>query len=114
MAPRFYTDEQKRTGEWARRISEGSPFGLKAVYRTWRWQVKRKQILTRDRYACQECRRAGRYRRATTVHHVRHLKDEPELALTDSNLISLCAECHEKMHPERHRSQIGFKNEEKW
>ena len=44
----------------------------------------------------------------------KHLKDIPELALTDDNLISLCGECHEYMHPEKHRKKIGYRNEERW
>ena len=35
------------------------------------------------------------------VHHIKPRRDYPELALVDSNLISLCDECHNKMHPEK-------------
>lgn len=44
---------------------------------------------------------------AVTVHHIEHLKAAPELALTLSNLESLCAACHEREHPERHRRRIA-------
>lgn len=60
------------------------------------------------------CRKKGRYKRATTVHHLKHLRDVPELALTDSNLISLCEECHEVMHPEKHKRKNGYENKERW
>lgn len=35
------------------------------------------------------------------VHHIKHLKDNPELALVDSNLTSLCGSCHNEEHPEK-------------
>jgi len=35
------------------------------------------------------------------VHHIKHLKDFPELALVDSNLESLCFTCHNEEHPEK-------------
>lgn len=65
------------------------------------WQRKRAAILRRDKYQCRECRRYGRTREATTVHHIKHRDEFPELALVDSNLISLCDSCHNKFHPEK-------------
>ena len=71
-------------------------------YNSGAWKSKRKYILKkRDKLLCQNCKKYGRYRTATTVHHIKHLLDAPELALTDSNLISLCSACHNQMHPEK-------------
>ncbi|MGG2131940.1 MULTISPECIES: HNH endonuclease [unclassified Bacillus (in: firmicutes)] len=55
-------------------------------------------MLKRDEYRCQECKRYGRNKEATTVHHIHPLSNRPELRLTTWNLISLCNKCHEKMH----------------
>ena len=71
-------------------------------------------ILERDHGQCQRCRLMGRYRKAVTVHHVKHLKDAPELALTEGNLMSLCQECHEDMPPEFRYKPKGFQNHERW
>ena len=109
-----YTDTQKDTGRWIRKITETSARGWKAFYHTREWRKKRADILKRDRYSCQVCRSRGKYARANTVHHIKHLKDAPELALTDENLISLCAACHEDMHPEFRYKSKGFRNEERW
>lgn len=109
-----YTEQQEATGEWVRSITKESPYGWHALYRTYRWVKKREAILARDHRACQLCRTKGKYRPATTVHHVKHLKDAPELALEDSNLISLCAACHEALHPERHKEKQRYMNEERW
>lgn len=91
------------------------------------WRRKREEILERDRHECQICKSRGKYRKADLVHHVMHLKDRPELALSDTyldeegkerrQLISVCKECHETVcHPERMRKneKEKFKTEERW
>lgn len=69
--------------------------------KTRRWQSMRKAVLRRDKYLCVDCKRYGRLTQATTVHHVKHYDEHPELALEPSNLVSLCAACHNKRHPEK-------------
>lgn len=70
-------------------------------HKTKQWKRKREQILRRDGYLCRECRRYGKAMPATTVHHIEHVEDRPDLALVDSNLVSLCSSCHNKIHPEK-------------
>lgn len=113
-AKMLYTDDEMKTGEWVRTISAQSSRGWHAFYHTIAWRKKRVAILRRDHYACVRCRAQGKYTRAATVHHVKHLRDCPELALTDSNLQSLCASCHEEMHPEYRFRPRGYSNEERW
>lgn len=78
-------------------------------YKSAQWKRKRKAILQRDGYACVECLKYGRHRDATTVHHIKHLETNPELALDNNNLISLCNDCHNKMHPEKGGSAFRYK-----
>lgn len=70
-------------------------------YKSSHWKRKREQILRRDNYLCQWCRRYGRIAEASTVHHIKHVDEYPELAYEDANLISLCTGCHNKAHPEK-------------
>lgn len=76
-------------------------------YHTSAWARVRRLALARDFYLCQECMRqveAGkllRPRKADMVHHIKPRRLYPELALTLSNLESLCNLCHERMTPER-------------
>ncbi|MGM9623797.1 MAG: HNH endonuclease [Butyricicoccus porcorum] len=58
------------------------------------WLRKREAILRRDKYLCQRCLQYGRRREAEMVHHIQARSVAPELALTDSNLVSLCNPCH--------------------
>lgn len=79
----------------------------KAFYNSSAWKHKRMQILDRDHYECQDCRKRikdaavsgtqliGRDRkiwRAEEVHHIQGLKEHPELGLDDDNLVNLVAE----------------------
>ena len=70
-------------------------------YRLADWKRKREAILRRDGYMCQKCKRYGKQVPATVVHHIKHADEYPELMYEDSNLISLCAACHDKAHPEK-------------
>lgn len=91
------------------------------------WKHKREEVLARDKYECQICKAKGKYRKAELVHHVKHLKDRPDLALSDMytdsegvdrrQLISVCKDCHEVVcHPERMRKvmNLKFTTEERW
>ena len=79
----------------------------KAFYKTYTWQKMRAQILERDNWECQVCKDKGDYGKANTVHHVKHYDKFPELGLTDNNLISVCMNCHNDLHPEK-----GFNKKE--
>ncbi|MDO4285242.1 MAG: HNH endonuclease [Eubacteriales bacterium] len=87
------------------------------------WKKLRREVLEADRYECQQCKRRGIYRRATTVHHINYVKKHPELALEKyyewqgkkkRNLISLCHECHEEVHGYRKKKRISPITEERW
>lgn len=66
------------------------------------WKRKRLFILMRDHYVCQRCKeQKDKISIANTVHHIKHLKEYPDLALEDSNLISVCDRCHNELHPEK-------------
>lgn len=75
--------------------------GSGMFYEEKRWRNKRTQILRRDKYLCQQCKRYGRLKPAVVVHHILHLEDRPDLAFDSANLVSLCLECHNKAHPEK-------------
>lgn len=82
-------------------------------YNSKKWKRVKALILKRDNYLCRECKRYGKMVAAEHVHHIEHLDARPDLAYTPSNLISLCAKCHLKMHPEKtikaNKSRAGNK-----
>lgn len=87
------------------------------------WRRKRKEIINRDNNECQICKRNGRVTVGTKeepliVHHIKELKCHPELAMVNSNLLSVCNDCHEnECHPNRlgeYQERKGFVNEERW
>lgn len=92
--PALYKDELYRDKE------------ATAFYKTAAWKRKREEVLRMDHYECQVCRSQGKYTKATTVHHVHHLKDFPQYALEifvdgERNLLSVCDACHNALHPEK-------------
>lgn len=91
--------------ELRKNIEEGKEYRF---YLTAAWRDVRDQVFRMDHYECQICKKNGRYKRAKIVHHVKHLKDRPDLAVKiydpetgERQLISVCGSCHEKEHPER-------------
>ena len=75
-----------------------SRVGNKSFYGNNKWIVKRKKILKRDGYECQNCRRYYKTKEAKVVHHIYFYDDYAELGLMNWNLVSLCNGCHNKMH----------------
>lgn len=85
----------------------------------------RKEVLDLDHNECQVCRNCHRVGPADLVHHVKHLKDRPDLALSifdpdtgKRQLLSVCRACHEILHPERMRREkisiVPLLTEERW
>lgn len=66
-------------------------------YLSGNWRRLRRAALERDHYLCQRCRR----RVATVVHHIIPVKDCPEKMRDLDNLESVCAMCHNLLHPEK-------------
>lgn len=105
---------------------------VKHFYNSGQWKEKRIQILSRDFNECQDCRKRledaakegkklcgedRQIRPAKEVHHIKELKDYPWLALEDSNLISLCTQCHNIRHgrnPHRFLKRKKRLTEERW
>jgi hypothetical protein len=95
-----------------------------AFYHSTEWQRVRASVLKHDHFECQRCKAKGKYTRATTVHHVKHLRDRPDLATSmydgdERQLVSLCANCHNEVHPEKglklfSQTQKKFSTGERW
>lgn len=71
------------------------------------WKRMAREVRKLDRYECIKCKARGRYSRGVIVHHVKHLEDRPDLALSitdpetgERQLITLCKACHEAEHPD--------------
>ena len=90
--------------------------GREAELYSWgEWKALRPDVLRLDNRECQRCKQRGRYRRARIVHHVKHLRKRPDLALSiwdtdtgERQLISVCKQCHEELHPESQRQYRRF------
>ena len=119
--------------EWIRELIDRDE--LWKFYKSKEWIRLKRSILKEHHYEGSECKKHGvitRYddggRILSTVHHVCHVRDHPELALSrwykdyetgemKENLIPVCKACHNKLHPEKQKKRAqtnGFMNEERW
>ena len=78
----------------------------KKFYKSTAWQQCREAALKRDHYLCVGCGEAGQ-----EEHHKEWLKPEnindPNVTLNMGNLVTLCRDCHHKVHE---RNQYSKKN----
>lgn len=62
---------------------------------TTQWQRKRWQILQRDGFCCRLCLYNHKIEtHGLQVHHIVKMRENQSLRLEDTNLITLCPECH--------------------
>jgi hypothetical protein len=67
-----------------------------------RWSQKSKifrdEIFKRDNYTCQHCNRKRKEgdRVILNIHHIKSFSTHKELRFDESNVITLCIECHRK------------------
>lgn len=88
---------------------------IKAFYNSGLWLSKRAEALERDNNECQKCKERGLFSPANCVHHKKHVKLHPELALDLKNLTSLCNSCHDEEHPEKLKNKLKPQlNIERW
>lgn len=91
----------------------------------------KQEVLREQHNECQLCKERGIITKADTVHHVMHVRDHPELALSKwyvdergvshRNLLSVCKACHNELHPEKSAARVSdaarkekYTNEERW
>lgn len=67
-----------------------------AFYKSKQWQKARALSIAAHYGLCQDCLAQGTIKTADMVHHVKPLREFPELALDQSNLRPLCNQCHAK------------------
>ena len=59
-----------------------------------KWKKKRAEILLRDHNQCKICGGKSHLQ----CHHIYSLDNSPELKLENTNLITLCDNCHHDVH----------------
>lgn len=126
------------TEQWIRELIKKDE--LWRFYKSPEWIRLKTSVLKAAHYECAECRKVGKITRydtgddgqkrlLSTVHHVCHVREHPELALSRTykdretgemkvNLLPVCKACHNKLHPEKRRhvqkNADAFTNVERW
>ena len=102
--------DEKELTLWINNLTKANRIVL--FYKNKRWKHLRAEVLSDQRNECQMCKVKGLFEPATMVHHIKYVRKHPELALTKSNLMSLCSNCHYLIHHTiEQKKQL---NEEKW
>lgn len=93
-------------------------------YNSWEWRTLSAEVKKEHHYECLMCKEQGRYTRAVIVHHVKHLREYPELAYDkyyidqyghkQLQLIPVCLDCHNAIHGHANSVDTRFINKEKW
>lgn len=128
--------DQKEVAAWIEGLIERGE--LWRFYKSKQWKKLKRQVLEDNHYECEVCKKAGRVKRfdrtkdgelrlLSTVHHVQHVRDHPELALSRIyksgdreyiNLIPVCKACHNALHPEKNAKKESktekYMNIERW
>ncbi len=91
-----------------RRDKDSSSF-----YNSKAWSVVRERIRGRDHRLCRLCLSKKKFKPMQIVHHIKELKDYPKLGLIDTNLISVCANCHKFIHKEYDKGPSNKKEMER-
>ena len=76
------------------------------IYCTPRWRALRAVVLLEAGHQCERCAAVGRRVAAVLVHHVKTVRERPDLVFTRTNLQALCADCHEAVHAEMEDTHI--------
>jgi hypothetical protein len=58
----------------------------------------RREVLKRDKNVCQKCLKKERKNRPVVAHHIKTVKDYPELRFEISNGLTICVPCHAIIH----------------
>lgn len=76
-------------------------------YKSRAWHTARQRVLARDNHICQVCwQQCHKATLADTVHHRVPISEDWNRRLDMTNLISLCAGCHNQIHA---RGRAGLK-----
>lgn len=62
------------------------------------WKLKADSIRIRDKYECRIC---GATKTQLDVHHLRYIMGRKAWEYDDGDLVTLCRDCHEKLHAYR-------------
>ena len=112
---RMYTPDE--LAEWIPKLLRSNQ--IVKFYNTHAWLHLRAEVLDEQHHECQICKAKGLATPADTVHHIKTVRDRPDLALTKSNCIAICRDCHYKIHhpdgpPQPKQPKSKRWNDEKW
>ncbi|KHO62681.1 HNH endonuclease [Thermoanaerobacter sp. YS13] len=92
---RLKAERDRRYDEQVRKTRDRQYYEF---YKSDEWERVKTQALIRDKGLCQLCLKKGIIKTADVVHHIVPLKEDWSKRFDLDNLVSLCHECHNKLH----------------
>lgn len=92
----------------------------KKIYDDIYWKLLVEDILKRDCYECQECKKEGKltikqHGKKLDTHHIKEIETHPELTYVKSNLLTVCVHHHNILDNKvLNNTKQKFVNEERW
>ena len=93
-------------------------------YKSRSWIELKNSVMEEQHYECYYCKQKGKITKAYLVHHIYHVRDYPQYALSKYvidengekhiNLVCVCHSCHENIcHPNRFKDSRDKQNEDR-
>lgn len=88
----------------------GQQADIQKIYNTSIWKKLRQGYISQHPL-CESCLLENKITPAYDVHHIREISngrtilEMQDIAYDSNNLMSLCRECHRKIHSERHKEK---------
>lgn len=95
---RSYPREQEGVkGNWRHTRLERSPDAeaYRKLYNSSRWRKLRWDVLVRDLFTCQRCKRMTASTSKLVADHIKEHKGDPDLFWSEVNIQCLCKLCHD-------------------
>lgn len=87
-----------RTGQSNPNYKDGSAPERQCAYVSAKWKKVLRRIYARDQGICKRCNLAKHGYRAMHAHHIHPWAGNPDLRFDESNIVTLCRECHRWVH----------------
>ena len=93
------------------RVKRGANANIAKLYNSQKWQkLRQAQLMLQP--LCQHCLENGKVTAGEEIHHIvpiskgQTLEEQTYLAYNADNIITLCTECHHKVHNKMKRGEV--------
>ena len=105
---RFH-DTKETCSNKSKRIESEQTERNNKFYKTYRWQKLSNEKRREVNYRCEICRALGKLEGVDEVHHILSINERWDMRLDYTNLLAVCASCHDVIHKQNLNSKHKIK-----